>query len=153
MSFDGDIAALGRIAASLESLRDIPRVAEGIAADRLEQLIQLEFDAGVDPYGVAWTPLSDATLAYGRHDPPLTDTREMRDSLLIYPSQSDGLRMTIGTEDHPAGPHQDSWSGPQGDGPARPIFPTGDMPDSWSNAIEDATVDAITQKLSEGRSA
>jgi hypothetical protein len=123
-------------------------VAAPLVSERLEALVQLEFDAGVDPYGDAWVELAAATMAKGRHAPPLTDTRELRDSLLVYPSKS-GIRMTIGTREHPAGPHQDGWNGPQGSGPARPIFPTGEMPEAWNMAINDSIIDAVTLKLGE----
>jgi hypothetical protein len=146
----GDLPQLGRIASDLASLSDVPRVAAPLVAERLEAAIQLEFDAGVDPYGAAWTELAPATVARGRHAPPLTDTRELRDSLLVYPS-TQGVKMSIGTASHPAGPHQDGWSGPQGDGPARPIFPTGTMPEAWEWAIEDAVIESVTAKLREGR--
>jgi hypothetical protein len=144
----GDLDKLGRIAARVSSLRDVPAVAAPLVSERLEQLVQLEFDAGIDPYGEAWTELAPATIAKGRHAPPLTDTRELRDSLLVYPSKF-GVRMTIGTQAHPAGPHQTGWEGKQGSGPARPIFPTGEMPDSWANAIQDAIVDSVIAKLGE----
>jgi hypothetical protein len=148
MALEGDINALGRIAASVGSLADVPRVAMPLAAERIEDLIQLEFDAGVDPYGDTWEPLAEATIATGRHEPPLTDTRELRDSLLVYPSLN-GLRATIGTEDHPTGPHQTGWVGPRSSGPARPILPEVEMPETWASAIEDATIEAVTEKLAE----
>jgi hypothetical protein len=150
MTISGDIAQLGRIASGLASLADVPRVAQPLAAERIEALIQLEFDAGVDPYGTAWEPLSEATIAKGRHEPPLTDTREMRDSLLVYPSAA-GLRVSIGTESHPAGPHQDGWDGKQGSGPARPMLPEHGMPESWAMAIQDSIGDAVIEKMRSAR--
>jgi len=146
----GDLAKLGRIGSELDSLADVPRVAGELACERIGALIQIEFDAGVDSYGTPWQPLAEATLKRGRHAPPLTDTRQLRDSLLVYPLPAGpGVRVTIGTAEHPAGPHQDGWSGPQGSGPARPMLPTGEMPIAWASAIEDATVDAVIGKLRE----
>ena len=146
----GDIDKLGRIGTSVASLSDVPRIASELVAERIEALVGLEFDAGVDTYGEAWAPLAEATVAKGRHAPPLTDTRQLRDSLLVYPSRA-GIRVTIGTPEHPAGPHQDGWSGPQGYGPARPILPTGELPESWQMAIEDATIETVMAKLQEAR--
>ena len=123
--FSGDINALGRIGAHVESLADVPRVASELVSERLAQLVQLEFDAGVDPFGVAWAPLAPATVARGRHAPPLTDTRQLRESLLVYPSAAGGVRMSIGTADHPAGPHQDGWENPRGSSGSAPA----DFPD------------------------
>lgn len=151
MTLSGDLSHLGRISASVAALADVPRVASELASERIADLVQLEFDAGVDPYGEAWEPLAEATIAAGRHEPPLTDTRELRESLLVYPSR-EGIRATIGTSDHPAGPHQDGWDGPRSKGPARPMLPTDTLPDSWASAIEDATLDAVTEKLPEVRS-
>jgi hypothetical protein len=148
MTITGDIARLGRIASGLASLADVPRIAQPLAADRIEALIGIEFDAGVDPYGEPWVPLADATIAKGRHAPPLTDTRELRGSVLAYPSEA-GLRVSVGTADHPAGPHQDGWSGPRGSGPARPILPTRGMPESWQMAIDDSIGDAVIAKMRE----
>jgi len=146
----GDLAKLGRISAGLDALADVPRVAGPLVSERLAALVQLEFDAGTDPYGDPWEPLAPATLAKGRHEPPLTDTRELRDSLLVYPRATGrGVRMSIGTKEHPAGPHQDGWSGPQGSGPARSIFPTGELPTAWAEAIDESVTDAVIAKLGE----
>lgn len=150
---EGDFTQLGRIGAGVADLSDVPRLASELVSERLADLVQLEFDAGVDPFGAAWERLADATVDSGRRPPPLTDTRELRDSLLVYPARPAGIRMTIGTESHPAGPHQDGWRGPQGSGPSRPIFPTGgEMPLAWESAIDDATIEAVTAKLAEVRS-
>ena len=151
MSLSGDFPQLGRIASSVSSLADVPAIAQDLASDRIAALVQLEFDAGVDPYGVAWTDLSEATIAKGRHAPPLTDTRQLRESLLVYPSRRGLARDDRAPRRHPAGPHQDGWEGRQGSGPARPMLPTGDLPESWQMAIEDSTIEAVTAKLAEVR--
>lgn len=134
MSLTGNFAALAAMEARLVELATVPsRTARGVS-DRLEELVQEEFDRGTDPYEEAWTPLAPATLARGRSAPPLTDTSAMRDSLRVFPLAGAGVGVTI---DHPAGPHQTGWSGPQGSGPARPILPArGELPDGWIEAIE-----------------
>lgn len=151
MTLSGNINELGRIGATVNSLGDVPRIAESLAAEKIEALVSLEFDVGVDPYGEPWQPLAPATIASGRFAPPLTDTRELRESLLVYPSREAGVRVTIGTASHPAGPHQDGWSGRQGSGPARPILPTPErgLPLSWESAIQDSAIEAVTEKLKE----
>jgi hypothetical protein len=46
-----------------------------------------------------------------------------------------GVAITI---DHPALPHQTGWSGPVGDGPARPILPQGSkLPEAWVDIIDE----------------
>ena len=132
----GDLSQMGQLAARLRDLAEVPsRVARRVSAE-LGALIEDEFDAGADPYGRAWKELAPATLAKGRHDPPLTDTSQMRAGVRVAPLQRAGVAITI---PHPGGPHQTGWSGPQGDGPARPILPTGVMPALWREAIQVAT--------------
>jgi hypothetical protein len=97
--------------------------------------MQEEFDRGVDPYGNPWEELAESTVERGRHAPPLTDTGKMRDSLSVLPMAHAGVAITI---DHPALPHQTGWSGPVGDGPARPILPQGSkLPEAWVDIIDE----------------
>jgi hypothetical protein len=139
----GDLGQLDAMAARLGELAEIPSRAAKDASETIEGLIQDEFDAGVDPYESPWAPLSPATEARGRTAPPLTDTSAMRSSLRVKPLSGAGVGVTV---DHPAGPHQTGWSGPQGSGPARPILPAGgELPDAWVAGIE-ASVDRAFRK-------
>jgi hypothetical protein len=145
MSLDGDFGKLDVMAERLSELAAVPSRAARGASTRLEALVQDEFDRGVDPYETPWRPLSPATLAKGRTPPPLTDTHVMRDSLRVRPLAGAGVGVTI---DHPAGPHQTGWSGPQGEGPARPILPArGEMPDAWIDAIEASAAEAFKKAV------
>ena len=133
--WNGDISAMGQLADRVADLASVPSRAAARVSRELEYLIGLEFDEGADPYGTAWKPLAKATLSRGRTPPPLTDSRDMRDSLRVRPLAGSGIGITI---DHPAAPHQTGWSGPQGSGPARPILPAREMPPLWAEAIEAA---------------
>jgi hypothetical protein len=137
VSITGNFAALERMQERLAELATVPSRAAKATAARLEELMQEEFSRGIDPYETPWRPLSPVTTARGRGAPPLTDTSAMRDSLRVRPLAGAGVGVTI---DHPAGPHQTGWSGPQGKGPARPILPSrGELPESWTEVIEQET--------------
>src|SRR5277367_6249887 len=131
--WSGDIGQMGKLAARMADLGQVPSRAAARVSRELETLIQLEFDEGADPYGTSWEPLAEATIAKGRHSPPLTDTGAMRGSLRVKPLRGAGISLTIA---HPAAPHQTGWRGSQGSGPARPILPTREMPPLWAEAIE-----------------
>jgi hypothetical protein len=132
MTWRGDIGGMGRLADRIEDLARIPSRAAATVALELEALIEAEYEGGHDPYGEPWEPLAEATIAKGRHFPPLTDTGAMRLGSTVTPTQYAGVAIYI---PHPGAPHQTGWSGPQGDGPARPTLPSRDMPRSWRDAI------------------
>jgi len=137
MSWDGDISRMGQLADRVADLASVPSRASAKIARELEGLIQEEFDAGRDPYETPWKPLAAATKAKGRTPPPLTDTHRLRDGIRVRPQRPAGVAITV---DAPyAAPHQTGWSGPQGDGPARPILPARDvLPPDWDDVIGDA---------------
>ncbi len=62
------------------------------AAENLEDVINAQFDAGVDPYGNAWEPLAESTLRRGRTPPPGTDTEALR-AVHVTPLQGAGIRV------------------------------------------------------------
>jgi Phage virion morphogenesis family len=127
---------MGHLADRLGDLANVPARASRTVAFELEGFLAEEFDAGRDPYGDAWEPLAQATIDRGRTPPPLTDTGAMRHSVQVRPTRGSGVSVTLS---HPAEDHQTGWSGPQGDGPARPILPDrGGLPEAWEHAIEDA---------------
>jgi hypothetical protein len=135
LGWEGDLSQMGQLVERLRDLTGVPSRAAGPVADRIDGLLQEEFDAGRDPYGTAWQGLSEVTLDRGRTPPPLTDTRGMRDSAAVRPLSRAGVGVTIA---HPAAPHQTGWSGPVGSGPARPILPArSELPATWSDAIAD----------------
>jgi hypothetical protein len=141
MGWDGDISRMGQLAERVADLGAVPSRAAARIATEIEHLIDEEFEYGADPYGSAWTPLTDTTLAKRHGDgPPLTDFGNMRRSLHVAPLARAGVGITI---DHPAAPHQTGWSGRQGSGPPRPILPAREMPPLWGEAIEAAVEQAF----------
>jgi hypothetical protein len=92
------VAAMGQLKATLRRLAEVPRKVAAEAQPKLDALIQAQFRAGVDPYGNPWAPLRPATLARGRHPPPLTDTTKLRDGtkVLLAPGNAMGLRLVVG---------------------------------------------------------
>jgi hypothetical protein len=141
MGWSGDISQMGELEARLAELADVPARTARAVSNRLEELIQDEFDRGTDPYEDAWKPLAPATTAKGRTPPPLTDTSAMRGTLLVRPLAGAGVGITI---DQPAGYHQTGWSGPRGTGPARPVLPArGELPDGWIEVIEEEATRAF----------
>jgi hypothetical protein len=144
MGWSGDISQMGHLADRVADLAQVPSVAAARVSRQLQGLIQAEFDEGEDPYGTAWKPLAEATEARGRTNPPLTDTRAMRDSVAVRPLPSAGVGVTI---DHPAAPHQTGWEGTQGSGPARPILPArAELPEGWQDAIDRAVRDEMRKR-------
>ena len=150
MALTGNVDAFDGLIATAKRLRQVPAQASRAVAVGLHELIEDEFDAGTDPYGTAWEPLAPATVARGRHAPPLTDYGAMRESLNTFAlvkggELSGGVGITI---DQPASPHQTGWSGPQGEGPARPILPDrGRLPATWDELIATSVSDAIKETL------
>lgn len=143
MAWTGDISKMGKLAANVRRLAEVPsRVSARVAQD-LAPLIQEEFDAGADPYGNSWSPLARATIDRGRRPPPLTDTEKMRRSVRVEPMQSAGVSITI---DHLAQIHQTGWSGPRSSGPARPVLPSRTFPARWKETI-DAAVHTEAQEV------
>jgi hypothetical protein len=138
MTWDGDISRMGALADRVADLAEVPSRVSARVAPEIALLIQGEFDAGTDPYGTAWAPLAESTIARGRQAPPLTDTAAMRGSVRVQPMRHAGVAVTI---DHPAAPHQTGWSGPRGSGPARPVLPArSELPPEWRDVIDEAVV-------------
>ena len=137
MAWDGNISHMGQLGSHIARLASVPSRASKAVAGGIYDLMEDEFAEGRDPYGRAWEPLAEVTLAKRSQttEPPLTDLGRMRASLTVKARSGAGVAITI---DHPAAPHQTGWLGPQGSGPARPILPELRMPRSWSEAIESA---------------
>lgn len=118
-----------RLAERLADLSRIPSRVAGDAADEISTLIQGEFASGNDPYGQPWATLADATIARGRSAPPLTDTGALAEGLEVTPMQGAGIEISF-SEAYGAF-HQTGTVNM----PPRPILPTDQMPEAWSQAI------------------
>jgi phage gpG-like protein len=142
MGWDGDLAPMGQLVENLGKLARVPAQAARPVSDRLEAMIQEQFDLGVDPYGKEWADLAEATKEKGREWPPLTDKGDMRRSAHVAPMSGTGVAIAI---DHPAQVHQTGGHDPKRGWsmPARPVLPGGSFPASWRDAIDDIVADEI----------
>lgn len=121
----------------LRALADVPSQAAEAACEEIESIIQRDFDSGLDPYGDPWAELAPATLAKGRHPPPLTDSGDMRGGVEVRPLPGTGISVTI---PDPGVHHQYGTIHM----PQRAIFPNrGTLPDTWQRAIADAVEAAV----------
>lgn len=120
-----------KLAERLADLKDVPARAAKGASKRVADLITREFRAGQDPYGIAWQSLKPATIAKGRHAPPLYETGDMFRSVKVAPAQGSGIKITIGSD---YAQYHQTGTGVMA---ARPILPYGsELPESWRNAID-----------------
>jgi hypothetical protein len=138
--WSGDISKMGQLAANIRKLAAVPARAAPRVSKEIAKLVDLEFQAGADPYGNAWKPHAQSTIErWGSH--PLLDlSGDMRASVHVSPLAGSGVAITI---DHPSEDHQTGWSGSQGSGPARPVLPSGTFPAMWREAIKIVVDDEI----------
>lgn len=123
-------------------LARVPSQTAGRAAPAIAHLIDQEFTTGRDPYGRAWAPLKQSTLAKGRRPPPLTDTGAMRAGVDVKPMQGAGIAITFANA-VPAVFHQ----GGTRKMVARPPLPGGTFPATWARALETAGTAEITKTV------
>lgn len=131
---------------ALRSLVDVPSQIARPLADGIAKFIDEGFTAGTDPYGRAWAPLKPRTLAKGRHPPPLTETRALRESAQVKPTQGGGVSLVF--TDWKAGLHQ------EGDPPrmaAREVVPVNTLPAKWRALWQSLLTEATRRRLSGGR--
>jgi len=138
--FGGDLSKLGALEANLHRLARVPARVAVIGAERLADVIDRQFDDGLDPNGSPWAPLAARTLAKGRRPPPLTDTGAMRASVRVMPMPGAGISVTI---DHPGLVHQTGGSSGRWYMPPRPVLPGRIFPTTWRRALDDAKADAF----------
>lgn len=134
MPASGDLRGMGQLARNIAQLARVPSRAAALAAPGIAREIQHEFDRGVDPYGRPWKPLKPSTLARGRHPPPLTDTREMRDGIAVRPLPAAGIAITF-ARDVPAIFHQRGTRFMA----LRAILPTNVLPKAWGAILAAAS--------------
>lgn len=143
MTFRGDFRGLGQLGRNVEQLARVPSRVASSSATAIRGRLEEQFTEGKDPYGRPWAPLKPATVKAGRHNPPLTDTRKMRDhDLDVRPMGGAGIAITF-NPNAPALFHQKGTPTME----ARPILPTGTMPASWNRALEDASTQSVVKAM------
>jgi hypothetical protein len=143
MAFRGDMNGLGQLALNVEKLARVPAQVSKSASVGIRAALQEQFSAGTDPYGHPWKPLKPSTIKAGRHSPPLTNTRKMRDhDLEVKPLPGAGISVTF-SPDAPAIFHQKGTPTMA----ARPILPTNVMPAPWNRALSGSSSAAVKRAL------
>lgn len=122
-----------QFSAALRKLARVPAQVAPEVAKGIRKQIDRDFNAGRDPYGNKWQALAESTLARGRHEPPLTDTRAGRKSIKVFPMQGAGVAITVGTDY--------MWRHQGGNGPpVRRFIPIGTLPKTyqavWQKALD-----------------
>lgn len=139
------VAALESLSKTLEKLAYVPRRVAVIAAPRITKLLQAQFRAGKDPYGTPWKPLRPSTIAKGRRNPPLTDSRKLRDKTMASarPGGRAGIVLKSGA---PYGAfHQVGFRVGRTRVAPRRIFPQRGLPAEWSRVLAESTRQAVRE--------
>lgn len=140
--FSGNARDLINLGSRLRELASVPSQAVKAASEDIADLIEKEFDAGNDAYGQPWAPLKKSTLKKGRHPPPLTDTRQLRESVEVKPMKGAGIQITL--DEVPGVFHQKGTKNMV----KRPILPDGPrMPEPWTQAIASAADEAVSKRM------
>jgi hypothetical protein len=138
-------AALDSLRRTLERLAYVPRRVAVIAAPKITTLLQEQFRLGRDPYGVSWAPLRASTIAKGRRNPPLTDTRKLRDGTAAKarPGGRAGIALKSGA---PYGAFaQVGFRVGRTRVPPRRIFPQRGIPAAWKKVLDAASRQAVRE--------
>lgn len=119
--------------AALRKLATVPSQIAPEVSKNIRKQIFKDFDAGTDPYGKPHQPLAASTLARGRHEPSLLDSKKGRNSIKVTPMQGAGVSITVGTNY--------MWRHQKGQGPpARYFLPIGVLPKTyariWQKALD-----------------
>lgn len=141
--------ALAGLMRNIERLAYVPRRVAIVAAPKLTLLLRRGFAKGQDPYGKPWKPLRPATLAKGRHPPPLTDKGPLAEGTEAKPNPGNraGVRLLVRK---PYGlPHQTGFRNAQTKRmvPARKILPDRGIPKAWSKVLREAASEAFKDTL------
>jgi len=127
------IRDLVNLRTSLERLaRTIPARVASRAAQGITAQIRQDTAAGLDCYGRPFAPLAPATLARGRHPPPMVDTGGSLSETRAVALRGAGITIHVGG-------HYEHHLTSSGTRPAREVAPTrGPLPASWSRRVDNA---------------
>lgn len=125
---------------ALRKMVNAPSQAAKGAAKRIAKDIQSNFSLGQDPYEKKWKSLAKATLAKGRFEPPLTDTRTGRGRISVVPMQGAGIKL-LSSVGYMAIHQKGNGKHP----PRRSFFPTNVMPKAWLFIWEDEIKKAVAR--------
>lgn len=116
----------------LGDLAGVPSRAAGRVSERLNELLDREFDEEQSPDGQAWEPLAESTVRRKRGDRRILQrTETMRADIRVRPAPGAGVEIDA---PHPASYHQIGTS----EMPARKLLPEGgELPADWQEAIDE----------------
>lgn len=140
-NLSGQFAGLAKVIGSLEGLAKDGIADTSIkAAANINDLVEHQFDLGVDPWGRSWAALKPSTTSTGRTPPPLTASGKMRGKAKAIP----GVKGITERIPSPAGFHQSGTKKME----ARPMVPHGAvLPPSWEEAVSKAGAEVISARL------
>lgn len=137
-SFSGDIGALRGFEQSIRRLARVPAKVAMKGAEAIAEQIDQQFAAGTDAYGNAWTPHKPATVKRWGEHPILELTGGLRGEVDVHPMAGSGIAIELGEL---ASLHQNGTSQMA----ARPILPTGTLPATWREALEQAAAESFEE--------
>lgn len=127
--------ALG-LARAVRELAGVPSLVAKDARDKLAEHVNSEmFEAGRDPYGNAWKPISPEWARRKGHDLPGTYTHAMRGTYRFETQGGAGLRLSVDV-DYAA--HFDA---------RRRLMPTAGLPAAWRAIIATAFAERCAERL------
>lgn len=140
---NGEQFADGLLAISNEllQLQELPRKTAEIGAEKIDRVIDQELASGTGPQGTPWAPLKNGS---GRV--PFGSSSRMRNQIKVLPA---GTKI-VGKLKAPWNVHEFGSKNPKKGVPPRPVYQTGELSQSWSKALEEASteaLEALTPKL------
>lgn len=132
---DEAIAKLEYAIRVLDRIGDLPRQLAVAAAPEITKLQKAQFTNGTDPYGRPWQPLAESTLKKGRTEPPLTDTKALRDGTDTVPVVGGRIALSHRVA-APYGIYHDSPRPRSSNLPRRMILPSEGLPKAWSDVLD-----------------
>lgn len=136
------IASIKRMKHAVSQLSRVPSRAAKEASDDIRRLLFEQFVAQTDAYGSQWTEHKTSTIRRHGEHPIGYLTGDMLD-IDVVPTAGAGIVVMI-----PDVPYLRFFTGGRTGQPARPILPTGALPDSWAQAINEASSKAFHRIMS-----
>lgn len=138
-----DLSKLRQLSNRVGDLSRIPSQAARASAEKINVLLERQFEEGVDPYGRPWASLAPATLE--KHgEPPLQGEfgdrpGDMASGTMATPSAGAGIQITV---PFPGGIHQ--TGAPASNMPRRAILPDAStLPPEWKEAINESVRESV----------
>lgn len=152
----GDFGKLARLEEKLLDVARVAELAEEKASKAVAAQLEHQYASGTDPDNEAWAELAPATIAKGRHEPPLTDKGIMRANTMVAKGAR-GLRGFTVSVNRPGKSPQVPALHQAGteNMPAREIVPREGEPlskaSAWDATVRVACGEAVVEHFDLGR--